>query len=57
MLMPYALFEDDQQLSRAFPAKAEVWKHAVEAGLVELTDDLEKLEDHLSIKRCPEPVA
>jgi hypothetical protein len=51
--MPYALFEDEQQLSRAFPTEADVWKHAIEAGLVEITGDVEKLEDHLSIKPCP----
>jgi hypothetical protein len=48
--MPYALFEDDDQLSRAFNTEAEVWKHAAEAGLVEIVGDTERLEDHLAIK-------
>jgi len=57
--MPYALFEDDEQLSRAFATEAEVWRHAVKAGLVETTGDIDRLEDHLSIKPCADetPVA
>lgn len=52
--MPYALFEDDEQLSRAFATEAEVWRHAVKAGLVETTGDIDRLENHLSIKPCPD---
>jgi hypothetical protein len=51
--MPYALFENDDQLSRAFATEAEAWQHADDAGLV--TDDNGKpaLEDHYVIKPCP----
>jgi hypothetical protein len=34
--MPYALFEDDQKLSKEFPTEEEVWAHAEEAGLVDV---------------------
>lgn len=32
--MPYALFSNDEKISKAFPTKHEVWEHADEAGLV-----------------------
>ena len=32
--MPYALFSNDAQLSRAYPTEADVWKHARKSGLV-----------------------
>jgi hypothetical protein len=50
--MPYALFENDAQLSRSFPTEAEVWEHADNAGLV--VDDNGKLtlEDSYVIKPC-----
>ena len=32
--MPYALFVDDQQISRALPTEHDVWHYADEAGLV-----------------------
>ena len=52
--MPYAIFEDDQKLSRAFPSEQEALKKADEAGLV-VTDDQGKpmLDNDLSIKPCP----
>ena len=51
--MPYALFENDDKLSRSFPTRNEVWEHADIAGLV--TDDNGKptLDDHYTIKPCP----
>jgi hypothetical protein len=56
-LMPYAVFDDDLKLSRAFPSKAEALQKADEAGLVE--NDLNGkpvLEDKLTIKPCsPDP--
>jgi hypothetical protein len=56
-LMPYAVFDDDLKLSRAFPSKAEALQKADEAGLVE--NDLKGkpvLEDKLTIKPCsPDP--
>jgi hypothetical protein len=48
------MFKDDQ-LSRAFPTKEEVWKHAFEAGLIEKVEDRESSnEDHL--QAIPRPV-
>ncbi|MEH2509100.1 hypothetical protein V1291_000454 [Nitrobacteraceae bacterium AZCC 1564] len=32
--MPYALFSNDEKISKAFPTEHEVWIHADEAGLV-----------------------
>ena len=32
--MPYALFINDAQLSKAYPTEADVWKHARKSGLV-----------------------
>lgn len=32
--MPYAIFCHDEQISKAFPTEADVWKHARENGLV-----------------------
>jgi len=32
--MPYALFCDDEKISKAFPTEADVWAHARENGLV-----------------------
>jgi hypothetical protein len=32
--MPYALFSHDAKLSKAYPAEADVWKHARRSGLV-----------------------
>jgi hypothetical protein len=51
--MPYALFEHDEKLSRAFPTEEDVWRHAEEAGLVDIVDGKEVLEDHYAIKVCP----
>lgn len=32
--MPYALFANTAKVSRAYPTKSEVWRHAEESGLV-----------------------
>ena len=32
--MPYALFSNDAKLSKAYPTEADVWKQALEAGLI-----------------------
>jgi len=32
--MPYALFTNDEQISKAYHSREEVWKKAEEAGLV-----------------------
>jgi hypothetical protein len=50
--MPYALFEKDDQLSRSFPTRDEVWEHAEDAGLVVEANGKAALEDHYSIKPC-----
>jgi hypothetical protein len=34
MTMPYALFDGDTKISKAYPTADEVWAHAREAGLV-----------------------
>ncbi len=51
--MPYALFEDDERLTRSFPTRQEVWKAAEHAGLVVPGTDGELiLDDHFEIKPC-----
>jgi hypothetical protein len=32
--MPYALFSNSTKVSKAFPSKSDVWRHAEESGLV-----------------------
>jgi hypothetical protein len=32
--MPYAIFDKDTKLSKAYPTEADVWKHARETGLI-----------------------
>jgi len=56
--MAYALFKDDEKLSRTFPTKEETLKKAEDAGLVESSEGKPRLEDDLTIKPCspdPEP--
>jgi hypothetical protein len=50
--MPYALFENDDQLSRSFPTEDEVWRHAEHAGLVVDDNGKPTLEDDYTIKPC-----
>ena len=51
--MPYALFEDEAQLTRSFATEQDVLAAAERAGLVETRPDGEKaLEDNLSIRPC-----
>ncbi|WP_441228220.1 hypothetical protein AB7813_14710 [Tardiphaga sp. 20_F10_N6_6] len=50
--MPYALFDDDQQRSKQFPTKDDAWKHADEAGLVDVVDGKTVLEDGYTIQPC-----
>ena len=57
--MPYALFCQDTKISRAFPTKADVWKHASENGLVvDLSSDEENpspkrvIDNGYSIRKC-----
>jgi hypothetical protein len=51
--LPYALFENDAQLSRAFETQEDVWQHAKEAGLVEEDGGVERLENDFTIRPCP----
>jgi len=55
--MPYALFEKDAKLSRAFPTASDVWRCAEDCVLVVVyADGQPMLEDHYCIKPCaPEP--
>lgn len=51
--MPYALFEENERLTRSFPTEQEVWEAAERAGLIEIGADGEKvLENHLEIRAC-----
>jgi len=57
--MPYALFSNDEKISKAFPTEHEVWKHADEAGLVidvHSNDNTEQskrvLDQDYTIKPC-----
>jgi hypothetical protein len=51
--MPYAVFEDDQKLSRAFPTEQETLRKADEAGLVvEESNGKPVLDSDLAIKPC-----
>jgi hypothetical protein len=51
--MAYALFKDEEKLSRTFPTEKETLEKADQAGLVEHTDGQPVLEDDLTIKPCP----
>jgi len=61
--MPFALFDQDIRISKAYPTAEQVWKHAYEAGLVvekrgESSGTLEQsaLDGGYEIKPCdPEP--
>jgi hypothetical protein len=51
--MAYAVFEDDERLTRIFATEQEAWDAAERAGLVGATGDgRELLEDHLEIRFC-----
>jgi hypothetical protein len=49
----YALFKDEEKLSRTFSTKEETLKKADDAGLVEEREGEPVLEDDLKIKPCP----
>jgi hypothetical protein len=34
MIMPYALFDQDLKVSKAYPTENDVWRHAEDTGLV-----------------------
>ena len=51
--MPYALFEDDERLTRSFSTPEQAWNAAERAGLVvQGADGKMILDDHLEIKPC-----
>ena len=51
--MPYALFEKEAKLSRAFPTATDVWRCAEDCGLVvDDADGEQRLDDGYSIKPC-----
>ncbi|MGJ5180440.1 hypothetical protein ACQR16_24735 [Bradyrhizobium oligotrophicum] len=53
LLVPYALFENDERLTRAFRTEREVWDAAEQADLVTFDPHGEKvLDNNLEIKPC-----
>ncbi|MGJ5205087.1 hypothetical protein [Bradyrhizobium sp. HKCCYLR20261] len=60
-LVPYALFENDEQLTRPFRTEREVWEAAEQADLITFGTHGEKLLDNnFEIKSCeasPEELA
>ena len=51
--MPYALYEDDERLTRSFPTHQAAWDAAERAGLVEIGPDGAKiLDNNLQIRPC-----
>lgn len=59
--MPYALFENDERLTRPFRTEREVWEAAEQADLITLGTHGEKiLDNNFEIKPCeatPEELA
>jgi hypothetical protein len=52
-MMPYAVFEEQERLTRSFATRQEAWDAAEQAGLVEIGPDGKKLLDnHLEIRSC-----
>jgi hypothetical protein len=51
--MAYAIFNDNEKMSRTFPTEEEAIRKADEAGLVETNNDKQALEDDLIIMPCP----
>ncbi|MBX9710279.1 MAG: hypothetical protein K2X60_04530 [Xanthobacteraceae bacterium] len=58
--MPYALFTNNEQISKAYDSEREVWKKADEAGLVvdvaseeEASRPRRVLDEDYCIKPCP----
>jgi len=61
--MPYALFDGDAKVSKAYPTEQDVWRHATDTGIVvdriadEETDEIQPVLDKgYRIKSCqPDP--
>lgn len=51
--MRYAVFEDEERLTRSFATRQEAWDAAERVGLVEIGPDGNQLLDgHLEIRTC-----
>jgi len=50
--MAYAIFRDEEKISRTFPTRDEALQKADEAGLVDRGNGEPALEDNLTIKPC-----
>jgi hypothetical protein len=50
--MPYAIFCNDEQISKAFPTEEAVWKHASENGLT-VEGKQRALDNDYEIRPCP----
>lgn len=59
LVMPYALFSKDQQISKAFATAEEVWQRADTAGLVEYYEKdgrrRRALAEQYRVKKIPAP--
>ena len=50
--MAYAVFKDEEKISRTFPTREQALKKADEAGLVDSGSGEPTLEDNLTIRPC-----
>ncbi len=51
--MAYAVFEDEERLTRIFATEEEAWEAAERAGLIETdSNGARVLDDHLEIRFC-----
>ncbi len=51
--MAYAVFENEERLTRIFATEQEAWDAAERAGLIDVAPDGTKiLDDHLEIRFC-----
>ena len=51
--MAYAIFENDERLTRIFATEQEAWDAAERSGLIDVDPDGKKvLDDHMEIRLC-----
>jgi len=51
--MAYAIFENDERLTRIFATEQEAWHAAERSGLIDVDPDGKKvLDDHMEIRFC-----
>jgi hypothetical protein len=51
--MAYAIFENDERLTRIFAIEQEAWDAAERSGLIDVDPDGKKvLDDHMEIRFC-----